>query len=259
MVNNSGRNDADAALDERVSLLLSAAAAPSEPGPVPGEEAALAAYRTSLTPTRRRTMISQFLTARTGLAAAVGAGVLLTGGVTAAAAAGGLPGAAQDTARDVLVNFGIEVPGAAEASADHADTRGDSEDARGEEQTETTTDQVDGMTVTDDGETSDDSAEDGKGEEISDLATSTDAEGEEKGAMISGVASDGQSQAGEHEEADDSDDNATVATTSEADETDETDDEVKGDDDADEHMKAGDDSEMGPEDADERREDGDRR
>lgn len=207
-MNDHGRNHADTALDEHVSALLSAAAAPSEPGPLPGEGAALAAYRASLTPTRRRSMISSFLSARTGLVAAVGAGVLLTGGVTTAAA-GGLPGAAQDTASQMLERIGFEVPGAAEASNGNADTPGKSDTALADEPADSTDDDApatdteaaetevatgaddDGTTTGSDGVTGS-----GKGEEISGLATSTEAEGAEKGALISQVASDGKRQSG---------------------------------------------------------------
>ena len=123
---NPNRHEADdTLLDERVVSLLSAAAAPSEPGPLPGEGAALAAFRSAQVPTRRSSMLSSLIAAKAGVAAAIGAGVLLTGGV-AAAATGTLPGAAQDTARDVLSNFGVTVPGSADASAGHADTRGKS-------------------------------------------------------------------------------------------------------------------------------------
>lgn len=210
-MNDHGRNHVDTAHDERVSALLSAAAAPSEPGPLPGEGAALAVYRASLTPTRRRSMISSLLSARTGLVAAVGAGVLLTGGVTTAAA-GGLPGAAQDTASEMLAKVGIQVPGAAVASNGNADTRGNSDTALADEPTDSADDDV---AATDDGDdaaaTVEVEVEDadgastgsGKGELISGIATETDAEGAEKGALISKVASDGKSQAGDHGQAGD--------------------------------------------------------
>lgn len=201
-MNDHGRNHADTAHDERVSALLSAAAAPSEPGPLPGEGAALAAYRASLTPTRRRSMISSLLSARTGLVAAVGAGVLLTGGVTTAAA-GGLPGAAQDTASEMLAKVGIQVPGAAMASNGNADTRGKSDTALADEPADSADDDVvatdgDEAAATVEVEDADGaSTGSGKGELISGIATETDAEGAEKGALISEVASDGKSQAGD--------------------------------------------------------------
>lgn len=212
-MNDQGRNHADTARDERVSALLSAAAAPSEPGPQPGEGAALAAYRASLTPTRRRSMISSLLSARTGLVAAVGAGVLLTGGVTTAAA-GGLPGAAQDTASEMLAKVGIQVPGAAMASNGNADTRDTSDTALADEPADfpgddaVATADTDGTAETDAaGGAASGSGEatgSGKGELISGIATETDAEGAEKGALISEVASRGKRQSGaDHEDAGD--------------------------------------------------------
>ena len=273
-MNDHGRNHAGTAHDERVSALLSAAAAPSEPGPLPGEGAALAAYRTSLTPTRRRSMITSFLRARTGLAAAVGAGVLLTGGVTTAAAAGGLPAAAQDTAHNVLGTFGFEVPPAVAANG-NADTRDKSDATLADEPAGSADDDVaatddDGATdtapVTGDADPADRSAGEssGKGEEISGLATSMEG-GPEKGAAISAVASEGKSKAGlnrQDEESEESDDHgrpegagsaseagqdkaeAAKAESGDSDESDsededETDSEDETDDDADERRADG--------------------
>ena len=79
--------------DERVADLLASAGAPAEYGTVAGESAALAAFRTanqttSPRPSRRSRMLSPLshLTPfRTAAAAALGTGVLVTGGVAAAA------------------------------------------------------------------------------------------------------------------------------------------------------------------------------
>ena len=101
------------------------------------------------------------------------AGVLLTGGL-AAANAGVLPGAAQQTARDVLGTIGVEVPGANEHSAGHADTRGRSADAPAGGEADAA-------------ETRPDAA--GHGQMVSDLARNTELEGVEKGKAISEAAS----------------------------------------------------------------------
>ena len=116
--------------DARLALVLDAAAAPAEPGPAPGEQAALAAFRaSSVRADGWRSRMHTPTTPRKTLAVtAASAGLLLTGGF-AAAAAGELPGAAQQTAHDMLATINVEVPGADEHSDGHADTRGRSEDA----------------------------------------------------------------------------------------------------------------------------------
>ena len=174
MLNNRRELQADV-LDEPVRSLLAAAAAPTEPGPLPGEAEALAAFRASQTTTRRSPVLTYLTAFKTPIAAALGTGVLLTAGM-GVAMAGSLPGAAQDTASELLGKVGVTVPGADEHSAGHADQRGGSEDAADEPAS---------------------SEKDGKGSEVSELATTTDLEGVEKGAAISDEASDGKSQAGE--------------------------------------------------------------
>lgn len=112
-------------------------------------------------------------------AAAMGTGVLLAGGL-APAASGSLPGAAQETAREMLSKFGVTVPGPDEHSSGHTDERGKSAEAR-------------------EAAGSEGSAESqGKGDEVSELARTTDATGADKGAQISGFASEGRSHAGEN-------------------------------------------------------------
>ena len=118
---------------------------------------------------RRRSIVP-----RLRLATAV-ATVALAG--TTLAFAGDLPGAAQDVASTMLAKVGVSVPGPNSNAGDHPNVRGKSSDAP----------------VT--------SSNSGKGSEISDLATSTDLTGVEKGAAISTVASGGQSQAGQHSQA----------------------------------------------------------
>lgn len=124
-------------------------------------------------------MLSSLTSVKVTVAAAL-SGLVLTGGVGAAAAAGSLPGAAQDTASELLGKVGVTVPGADGHSAGHADERGSSADA------------------------SDDTAEEtgearsqGKGEAVSGMATSDDLEGKEKGATVSEYASNTKSRAGD--------------------------------------------------------------
>lgn len=79
--------------DPLVAALLTAAAAPAEV-PLPGEAAALAAFRELHRPSRRRRALQSLLRAKVATAAV--AGVVLAGGV-ATAATGTLPGVASIT------------------------------------------------------------------------------------------------------------------------------------------------------------------
>jgi hypothetical protein len=90
------------------------------------------------------------------------------------ASAGSLPGAAQDVASEMLAKVGITVPGANDAAGTRPDVRGNS--------------------------TSHPSApaDVGKGSDISELATTTELTGIDKGAAISTAASGGKSRAGQH-------------------------------------------------------------
>ena len=115
-------HDSEPRPDPRVRALLAAAAAPTEPGPLPGETEAVAAFRTRSLPTRSF-MPSSLTPLRVVVATGLGSGLLLVGGV-GAAAAGALPGAAQDTARTWLDTVGVHVPGPDARSASHADERG---------------------------------------------------------------------------------------------------------------------------------------
>jgi hypothetical protein len=115
---------------------------------------------------------------------------------TGLALAEGLPGAAQDVASQMLAKVGVTVSGPNENAGTHPDVRGQSEsdvsateehaDLAGESQ--------------------------GKGAEVSELATTTELEGVEKGAAISTLASEGKSQAGQHGQATDEHGAATAAT-----------------------------------------------
>lgn len=106
---------------------------------------------------------------------------------TGLAFAGSLPGAAQDVASSMLSKVGVTVPGPNEKAETHPNVRGSSSpdvavSGRAEENDEA-------------------AAENGKGAEISDLATTTELTGVEKGAAISTLASGGKSQAGQQGEA----------------------------------------------------------
>lgn len=199
MVRDHERDTADTALDERVSSLLSAAAAPSEPGPLPGEGAALAAFRAAQPESRRSPQRSVLVAARSGVAAAM-AGLLLTGGV-AAATAGVLPGAAQDTVDAVLVDLGLS-PGADDTTREDAtgkDTSGTAsadESASAEQTGSAEADGADSGEPADSGDAPD--AARGHGDEVSRTARDTEATGAEKGAEVSGLASQGRSRAGEN-------------------------------------------------------------
>jgi hypothetical protein len=130
MLTRYARKDQEPATDPRLASVLDAAAAPAEPGPAPGEAAALATFRSSVV--RADSWRSRMPTPATPLkslcVAAASASLLLTGGI-AAANAGVLPGAAQDSAQEILGNLGVDVPGGNEHSAGHADTRGHSDEA----------------------------------------------------------------------------------------------------------------------------------
>lgn len=159
-----------------VVRLLDAASAESSPEELAREgetvEAIAAAVRPSApsVSTPRRKLMPFALRrprfALAGLAAALAA----TGGM---ASAGSLPGAAQDVASDMLAKLGISVPGPNENAGDKPDVRGKSDAP---------------STVPDVG----------KGSEISELATTTELSGVEKGAAISNAASGGESHAGEN-------------------------------------------------------------
>ena len=203
-------HDSDPELDARVRALLAAAAAPTEPGPLPGESGAVAAFRDARsTPSRRFSMSSSLTPVRAAVAAGLGAGVLLAAGV-GGAAAGVLPGAAQDTARTWLETVGVEVPGADAHSAGHADQRGssvdetDEADEATEESTETdleTTDTESTETESTETESTETGAElpeaSQHGQTVSGTARETEAEGADKGAEVAATASEGRSKAGE--------------------------------------------------------------
>jgi hypothetical protein len=186
MLTKHARDEQEPVTDARLASLLGAAAAPTEPGPVPGEAAALAVFRASSVRAdgwRSRMHTSMSPLKSLGVAA-VSAGLLLTGGF-AAAAAGALPGAAQDGVQDMLAEIGVEVPGANEHSAGHADTRGRSGEAPAGGEA---------------GAADFESESANHGQMISDLARNSDLEGVDKGKAISDAASSN-GQAHRHESA----------------------------------------------------------
>jgi hypothetical protein len=184
----------DVPVGVRLASLLAAAAAPSEPGPLPGEAAARTAFRARHVDAPRGSW--HRTRAKVAVAAALGTGLLLTGGV-GAAAAGSLPGAAQETASRMLAVVGVDVPGGDDRSSSHPDERGGAPDPAGADAVKAKS----SPRVEEPGRTAGDApggaATDG-GNDVSDLAVTTDALGVDKGAEISGHASGGRSQAGNH-------------------------------------------------------------
>jgi hypothetical protein len=131
--------------------------------------------------TPRRSTLHRFKLAGTAIAAALAC-------TTGLAFAGSLPGAAQDVASSMLAKVGVTVPGPNEKAGTHPNVRGTSSPD---------------VAVSDDADQNEAPAEngEGKGAEISELATTTELTGVEKGAAISTLASGGKSQAGQQGEA----------------------------------------------------------
>lgn len=167
----------------RLGQIMVAAGAPGEAQPQVGEEAALIAFRAAFPaePARRLRLLPG-MSGRAS-AAVLAAGLVLSGSA-AAAAAGALPDAAQQTAKAVLAKVGVSVPG----PHDHAVVRPDRRDTS----THATVASAEPSSVPSDGERP------GSGNEVSALAQSTDSTGVSKGPAVSGRASDGKSQAGQH-------------------------------------------------------------
>jgi hypothetical protein len=167
--------------DPRVGLLLAAAAAPTEPGPQPGEDAALAAFRAAVpAPTRRIRMLPSL---KATAIAATATGALMVGGV--AAAAGTLPGAASDTARAALAKVGVSVGGPAAASGTHSAMHGSDHAASGT--TGSTAATVPSPAAT----------AGAHGKAVSELATTTTLTGRDKGVAVSTLASGGKARHGQ--------------------------------------------------------------
>jgi hypothetical protein len=118
-----------------------------------------------------------FAFSRPRLTAVVLAAAFAAGG--GMASAGSLPGAAQDVASEMLAKVGITVPGANDTAGTRPDVRGNSASVPSAP------------------------ADVGKGSDISELATTTELTGIEKGAAISTAASGGKSRVGQHGSASD--------------------------------------------------------
>jgi hypothetical protein len=202
----------DPAPSPRVRALFAAAAAPVDTTePLPGEEEALAAFRGSPRHLRRFSMLSPLVSAKGFIASAITTGVLLTGGV-GATAAGVLPGGAQETVSTWLRDVGISVPAGERAddnrhsertsgesaderhseptSGEGAEDNRDSEQSRGREANPRGSGQI----PADDAEPP--SAAD-HGEQVSETAKNSTAEGADKGKEVAAVASDGRVGPGE--------------------------------------------------------------
>jgi hypothetical protein len=193
MTKNRSRTSDAPALDSRVRTLLAAAAAPLETaGPLPGEEEALAVFRTSPQGTKRTSILSPLVPVKAAMASAIGTGVLLSG-IVGAAAAGALPSAAQETVSTWLETVGISVP-AGEGADENGDPRGRSEQTPGEEADPRGSKETPGE------EAAPPPAAD-HGKRVSDTAKNSTAEGADKGKEIAGTASDGRVESGDRDSA----------------------------------------------------------
>jgi hypothetical protein len=166
--------------DGPVARILAAAGGPSDTGQQPSEDAAIAAFRAAFSVSDDNPRILAGRMSRRVAAAVLMGGLVLSGGA-AAAAAGVLPGPVQQTAKDVLAKVGLTVPGPNENSANDPAPPGTTP----------------GPLTSAGPAGAPGGASSGQGSELSDLAHSTTTTGVDKGAAVSGTASDGKSQAGE--------------------------------------------------------------
>jgi hypothetical protein len=149
-----------------------------------GEEAAVtemlrAVHHDHIAPPRRSPMTRKFTVKTLVIAGA------LTAVTAGAAAASGLPGAAQDTATAALAKIGITVPGTNDHSGDHPNSRGSSAEVR---------------TTTTEEEATPAASLPEQADAIVAIATDSSLSGLDKGAAVSSLASDGHSRAGtEHQ------------------------------------------------------------
>ena len=163
--------------------ILAAAGAPAEAGPQVGEDAARSAFRVAFPPSPARASRVRLSMSRRLAAAGLASGLVLSGGA-AAASAGALPGAAQQTAKHVMSKLGVSIPGPDEDAATHRPGPATPTPAP--------------ATTGDPYATAGDGEPSGTGNEVSGAARSTASAGVVKGAAVSGAASDGKSQAGQH-------------------------------------------------------------
>lgn len=170
----------------RLGQILAAAGAPAEAGLLRGEDAARSAFRAAfLAPVSRRPRILGRISGRAAAVALCG-GLVLAGGA-AAASVGALPDPAQQTAKGVLAKLGLNIPGAHDATVGLAGRHaragnGMHKPVATAEPTTTARDKEQFAT----------------GSEVSALARSTTLTGVDKGADLSGLASDGKRYAARH-------------------------------------------------------------
>jgi hypothetical protein len=166
--------------DGPVARILAAVGGSSDSAHQPGEDAAIAAFRAAFSvSTAGKPRILAGRMSQRAAAAVLAGGLVLSGGA-AAAAAGVLPGAVQQTAKDVLAKVGLTVPG-----------------PRGHTTGPGTTTPVP-VTSAEPTAGPPGAASSGQGSDVSGLAHSTTTTGVDKGAAVSSAASNGKSQAGQH-------------------------------------------------------------
>jgi hypothetical protein len=170
----------------RLGQILAAAGAPAEAMLLPGEDVARSAFRAAFpVPTARKPRVLARMSGRAAAVALCG-GLVLTAGA-AAAAVGALPDPAQQTAKGVLAKLGVNIPGPHEHATlglgvHHPRSgKGIHQPVATAEPTATPRDEPSSI-----------------GSEVSALARTTTLTGVDKGVAVSGLASDGKSQAGLH-------------------------------------------------------------
>ena len=191
-------------------------------------------------PARRRSAIGKLFAGK-ALAAMATVALTATG---AAAATGSLPAPVQDAVSEAVSHVGGDLPARGGKSADHRQdgehrpsNQGTSDDKGNPDETGNPADKGQsgadhGRPAGDDGESPGD--DNGKGAEISGITHDPALDGLPKGPTVSGVASDGQSQAGEHGKP--AGDTTTTTTDDPAgDEGQGPGDEVGGEDEGDDH------------------------
>jgi hypothetical protein len=168
--------------DPRVQAVLAAAAAPAE-APLPGEAAALAAYREVHPPIRRNRPMRIRENAKL-LAAALFGGVVMASGVATAATGGGFLVSHDHTPKS-------HAPAVTQQDGDNEDATNDVEDSNADSNT------ADSNTA----DANTDNTNNDKGAAVSDLARTTDP-GKGHGAAVCTLASAGKCQSGTHGQSD---------------------------------------------------------
>jgi hypothetical protein len=143
-------------------------------------------------PARRRSTIGKLFAGK-ALAAMATVALTATG---AAAATGSLPAPVQDAVSEAVSHVGFDLPMKGGKSADHRQDGEHRQSDKGNSADKGQSGADHGRPPGDDGENTGDSS--GKGTEISGITHDPALDGLPKGPAVSGVASDGRSQAGEH-------------------------------------------------------------